>query len=169
MPELVSLVDIADYHADADASLRSYFSKTSPTYTARFAVYLPSEVTAELSGRIDETDLRSTLVLLARVEAALRKDYIARAQGKSSDDISIEFRKIYRQRGRRARLEEDILETWKSALQNPEREIMSQLKGMLKFRHWLAHGRYWNVGSNYKFQDAYIVADAVITNILPAY
>ncbi len=165
MPELVSLVDIAKYHADADASLRSYFSATSPTYTLRFATYLQSEVTAELSGRIDETDLRSTLVLLARVEAALRRDYIARAQGKLPDKISIQFRKIHKQRGRKARLEEDILETWKNALERPEREIISQLKGMLKFRHWLAHGRYWNIGSNYRFQDAYIVADAVIANL----
>lgn len=166
MPDLVSLVDIADYHTDAGASLRLYFSTINPEYTQRFTTYLPSEVNAELAQRMSETDLRSTLVVLARIEAALRKDYIERGSKlKLSDDISLAFRKIYKRKGRRANLNDDILDVWYQNLDPSSRSFISTLRGMLNFRHWLAHGRYWNPGAKYDFRDAYLLADIVLTSL----
>lgn len=166
MASLVSLVDITNYHRDAEASLRLYFSHINPTFPQRFATDSPSEIANKLSGRINETDMRSALVTLARVEAALRQDYLRRCKDKLADDVSIAFRKIHKARGSRARLDEDILDTWYNSLEPQERGVISTLRGMLKFRHWMAHGRYWNVGTMHSFQDVYLIADLTISLLL---
>ncbi|WP_376985193.1 hypothetical protein [Bosea sp. R86505] len=127
--------------------------------------YLAKEVTAELAERLTETDMRSSLVALARIEAALRQDYEVRCKSKMSDDVSIKFRKIHKKRGRKARLDEDILAVWTEHVDQSSRAIISKLRGMLKFRHWLAHGRYWNHGTKYDFQDIYILADAIVSDL----
>jgi hypothetical protein len=41
------------------------FTAASPDFVARFAGYLLSEVDAELADRLDETDLRSALAIMA--------------------------------------------------------------------------------------------------------
>ncbi len=67
-----ALVDIAEYHNDVVASLKLYFS-----FGRR-----PDEVAVELTDRLEETDLRSSFVVLARLEAAFRIDYEYRCRKK---------------------------------------------------------------------------------------
>lgn len=165
MPSLVSLADIADHHTDSEQALRLYFSAINPTFTQHFVGYMPSEIAGELSRRIDETDMRSALVTLARVEAALRTDYLRRCKAKLSDNISIEFRRMNKAKGNRVRLDEDILKVWQDHSTPELRAVLSRLRGMLKFRHWLAHGRYWQVGNTHSFQDVYIIAELTISNL----
>jgi hypothetical protein len=168
MSKLILLIDIADYHNDIAASLGLYFSLSNPEYTVRFATYLPSEVESELAERMSETDKRSALVTLARIEAAFRKDYSERCRLKKSDNMSIAFRRIHKNRGKRARLDEDILDVWYQIADPPSRKVISSLRGMLKFRHWLAHGRYWDLGSEYNFDGIYLLAAVVLAD-LPLY
>lgn len=164
MPNLTPLTDIADYHADAEASLRLYFSNSCPEYQTRFTGYTPSEVAVELTERVEETEMRSTFVVLARVEAAFRRDYKARAASKRADPISVEFRKLHKNRGDRAAFEGGILEVWRQQLVATDRKFISQLRGMFKYRHWLAHGRNWNRGAQHSFQDVYLLADVIISS-----
>lgn len=165
MPSLQSLSDIAEHHNDAETSLRLLFSTTYPNYSARFATYLPREVSAELIERIDETDLRSSLTTLARVEAAFRVDYRERCRLKMPDNVSIDFRKIYKVRQDRARLDDDIIRTWHNHESPSNRVAIVKIRAMFKFRHWLAHGRYWNFAPSYSFQDIYLVSDFVLNNL----
>ena len=165
MPELASLNDIVDYLADADSALRFYYSTLYPYFVTRFAGYLPREVAAELAVRIDETEMRSVLVILARVEAAFRRDYDVRCTSKKADPISIDFRKLHKKKGKKVRFEDEILDTWRRHLEPADRDIISQLRTMLKYRHWLAHGRYWNVGRTHRFQDVYLLADVILSDL----
>ncbi|MDO9425624.1 MAG: hypothetical protein Q7T93_02220 [Methylobacterium sp.] len=163
MPNLIALTDILEYHVDTEASLRLYYSSSHPSYQARFTGYFPSEVLSELNERLSETEMRSALVMLARIEAAFRVDYRARATSKSADPISVRFRKLHASKGDRARLEDDILEVWRQYLDPADRAVISQLRGMLKYRHWLAHGRYWNPGAQHTFDNVYLLADVILT------
>ncbi|MDH6268390.1 hypothetical protein M2360_003795 [Rhizobium sp. SG_E_25_P2] len=165
MPSLFSLTEIANHHVDVEASLRLYFSNANPTFPQRFFSYTLTEITDELSDRINETEMQSALTILARVEAALRRDYLRRCKDKLADDVSIAFRKIHKARGNHARLDDDILKTWYDNLGNSERVVVSRLRGMLKFRHWMAHGRYWNHRPVHSFQDVYLVADLTISTL----
>jgi hypothetical protein len=42
--------------------------------------------------------------------------------------------------------------------------IIGELRGAFKFRHWLAHGRYWKpkFGRRYDFNDIYTIADIAL-------
>jgi hypothetical protein len=47
---------------------------------------------------------------------------------------------------RKIRFEEDILDTWREYGSDPEiKHVVSEFKGALNLRHWLAHGRYWKL------------------------
>jgi hypothetical protein len=157
----VSLVDLAGYHRDAESSLRLYFTPVNPDFTVRFASDRPSEVEAKLADRLSETDMRFALAIMARVEAAFRIDYQQRCEKKKPDPISIAFRALSKARGRNVRLEDDIWEVWRQSHPST-RPLISQLRSVFKFRHWLAHGRYWQVGSKYDFQTLYLLADGVL-------
>ena len=92
------LLDIANYHEDTEKSLRLYFSPDNPDYLARFATDLPSEVAEKLKSRISETEIRSSLTVMARIEAAFYIDYNERCKNKGADALSVEFRKIFKRR-----------------------------------------------------------------------
>jgi hypothetical protein len=111
--------------------------------------------------RLDETDLRSSLTILARLEAGFRIDYKQRCAKKKPDPVSIEFRALSNAKGRKVALEDEIWEIWRNAHPST-RPLISELRSAFKFRHWLAHGRYWQVGRKYDFQTLYILADAVL-------
>lgn len=157
----VSLVDLADYHRDAESSLRLYFTPANPDFVACFAGDQLSEVKAKLADRIGETDMRSALAVMTRIEAAFRIDYQQRCRMKKPDPVSITFRRLFKSRGRNVRLEDDIWEVWRQNYPSTK-ALISQLRSVFKFRHWLAHGRYWQVGSKYDFQTLYLLADGVL-------
>jgi hypothetical protein len=83
--------------------------------------------------------------LLASTEAALRVDFVDRVKNKRKDKVSRRFREIFglrREKLRKIRLDEDILDAWKE--HRPETKgAVGDFKGTLKLRDWLAHGRYW--------------------------
>lgn len=79
------------------------------------------------------------------------------------DSLSRAFRAIYKSRKTRVSLESDIFEAW---IENStgSRQLISELRGAFKFRHWLAHGRYWEpkLGRKYDFNFVYSLADDVL-------
>jgi hypothetical protein len=100
-----------------------------------------------------------TLSLLSAIEASLRIDYLNRVYRREKDNLSRIFRKIHQKKGNKASLEEDILSSWKTC--HPEyKNIFSDILGALKYRHWLAHGRYWRpkFGRQYDFYSISIIA-----------
>ena len=77
-----SLSEIADYHNDAIDSLSFFLTTLQAKSDPRFVGYSSAEFNALLVSRVEETDLRSSLAILAALEAALRIDYLLRAQQK---------------------------------------------------------------------------------------
>jgi hypothetical protein len=110
--------------------------------------------------RVKETELRSSLAVLASLEAAFRIDYLRRSQKRRKGALSRAFREIYRKKGERASLEEDIFGTW---LRNSDvpRWVIGRLRGAFRFRHWLAHGRYWEPNQQYDFNSVFMLAETV--------
>jgi hypothetical protein len=103
-----SIADIDGYHNDAVASLAVYFSNSGlPHFQSRFAGYQPYEVNEELSKRLTETDIRSSLTILAYLEAAFRTDYEERSKRRKRDALSREFRQLWKLKQQRVSLEEE--------------------------------------------------------------
>jgi hypothetical protein len=112
----------------------------------------------------DELERLVCLDLISATEAFLRIDYHERIKEKDKSEIGRFFRSLNKKKGKKISLEEDIIETWKS---NTGDQSFSNLLGLLKYRHWLAHGRYWapKLGRTYSFDIAYEIS-ANIFNIV---
>jgi len=103
------------------------------------------ELNAYFERLLDEADKQASLFIIAAAEAAIRVDFWKRVdgkRGKRKDSVNRAFRNIYKSQKVRVRLEEDILDIWSDAVPGAKSEV-GVFKGALRFRHWLAHGRYW--------------------------
>jgi len=165
MPDRVSfsgkhlgLPEIAVHHQDLESSLTLYFSADSPRYLVRFVGYATSELTDELRERLNEADLASSLTVLASVEAAFRIDYLQRCYRREKGPVARAFRDIYKAKGDRASLDKEIFEAWVDNSPG-KRPIIGELRGAFRFRHWLAHGRYWTPKLGRQRYDFYYVSD----------
>jgi len=169
LQKAVSISAVADYHRDAESALRLYFTEASPSFVARFAAYISAEVQKELADRLDETDLRSALAIMSRVEAIFRIDYRQRCKKKQPDGVSIAFRRLRKAYGAldwRVPLETGIFDTWRTVHPDTSR-LIGELKGAFRFRHWLAHGRYFQpkLARKYDYQYLYLLATAVLEQL----
>lgn len=155
------LKEIDDHYRDLEASLRFYFNSAS-LFPNRFLGYSKGDVTNELMQRLEETNLTSSLTVLASIEAAFRIDYRQRGNRKDKvrHPISRDFRDIYKKKGERASLDEDIFEAWIQH-HTSERALIGEIRGAFHFRHWIAHGRYWTPkhGRKFEYADLYALAD----------
>ncbi len=105
-----------------------------------------TELDAYFENLFDEADQQACLFLIASAEATIRVDFHERVNEKRKDHVSRVFRDICNSRRghdkTKVRLEEDILDTWASEITRAKTAV-GTFKGALKFRHWLAHGRWW--------------------------
>lgn len=159
----VALEAVAAHHKDLESSLTLYFSPASPAYSSRFVGYVASEVTDELGERLEEADLNSSLTLLASVEAVFRIDYLQRCYRREKDPLSRAFRDIYKTKSQSASLEDEIFGAWVNNY-STTRPIIGDLRAAFRFRHWLAHGRYWTpkLGRQYDFSYLYALAELTL-------
>ena len=99
------------------------------------------------------------MTLLAAVEAAFRIDYLQRCYKKKKDVVSRQFRRIYKEKETRASREDEIFGVWKSSTMESTK-LIGDLRGAFKFRHWIAHGRYWTpkLGQKYDYLTIYSLA-----------
>jgi hypothetical protein len=135
------------------------------TLDQKFIGYSAQEVQQEQNLRLDELDKNSVFCLLAAMEASFRIDFYLRCYDRKKDDLSRHFRTIYKEKGDKISLEEDVLEAWKIHLP-AAKSLLSEMKGAFRYRHWLAHGRYWTprLGKKYDFSSVYLLAQAIDQN-----
>jgi hypothetical protein len=159
----LGLSEVAAHHQDLESSLTLYFSTHSPSYLSRFIGYTGNEVYDELGARLEEADLTSSMTVLASVEAAFRIDYLQRCYRREKAPLSRSFRDIYKAKHQYASLEDEIFEVWVDN-SSGTRSIIGNLRSVFRFRHWLAHGRYWTpkLGRRYSFNDVFALADLTL-------
>ncbi len=165
-PELLRFEEVAVSHSDTGRSIRFYY--TAPLLEMRdkkFIGYSPLEIHREQDLRLEELDRNSVFNILAALEGSFRIDFYLRCYGRKKDDLSRFFRALYKTRGDKISFEEDILEAWRNHIP-AVKFLLSELKGAFRYRHWLAHGRYWmpKLGKKYDFSSVYLLAQAVHAN-----
>ena len=165
-PAALELDELSGYHRDVMASLRLYFSPLAPTFAARFTGESMDEVEKELSLRLYESDIRSTFAVITSLETAFRIDFELRCRKRLKDSLSIYFRDLEKMHGNRVHLDEHILEGWKRHHTPSSARLISELRGAFKFRHWIAHGRYWTpkIGRTFDFVSVHLLAEAIVSS-----
>jgi len=155
-----SLELIASHHSNVESALYEYFSGTSESLEDRFPLEIRSEVR---EASLSELDFSSSMSVMAALEAVIRIDYLTRAYEKRKDKLSRAMRGLYQEKENKAKIDDDILQLWAKETTVPE-YVVQQVKAAFKYRHWLAHGRYWTpkLGRRYDYLTVYTVADTFI-------
>lgn len=163
--EHLELPGISRHHLDIETSVRDYFSLRNPRLEPRFTGYTPDEIRKELASTLEENERTTCMTILASLEAAFRLDYLQRCYKRLRDPLSREFRALHATKGSRASLEGDIFSAWKRN-STVTASTISELTGAFKYRHWLAHGRYWKpkLGKKYDYQGVYSLAESVFNS-----
>ncbi len=146
--------DIAEMFLYREKSLKLYFSSLNPEYKIIFTSLTQKEIEKELEYHLSEVKKDACLNLLASIEAAFRLDYAIRCEEKDKADISRKFRSLFAENQYWIPLEEGIFDEWKN-VPGIKTATISFLKGAFKYRHWLAHGRYWTLKAGKKKYDFY--------------
>jgi hypothetical protein len=155
-----SLGEIAAYHADVQTAIYEFFAGNS---AALFLRYTGSRVDEARERSLKELHLSTSLSVLSSVEASVRLDYLRRVYGRRRDPLSKAMRALYRRKSEAARLEDELLVLWREQTEIP-RMLLGELIGAFKFRHWLAHGRYWTprLGRRYDYETVFEIAHAFV-------
>jgi len=154
--------DIGQHHQNTASAINLYFSSGNPKAKILFAGMTHLELQNQLDGVSEENEQLIAMSLLSSLEAAFRVDYLQRCYKKKKDALSRAFRQIHHHKGTKASLEDDIFDTWK-AHSNVPNQLVSDLKSAFKYRHWLAHGRYWSpkLGRKYDYFSIYTLAQKI--------
>lgn len=134
-----------------ERSITLMYSTKNPNYYSDFVGLSSEDVEKEKLDLIDENDTTHCLLLLTAIEALIRLDAENKYCLKKKDALSKGIRSIYdRTQGVRIRLDEDLINL-RMTEDNPSlKHGYSALKKFFKYRHWLAHGRYWEPKRNIK-------------------
>ncbi len=152
----ITLDAIANYHADVQAGLFEFFNGNSEKLEQRYSIERRDKA---LDEALSELDLSSSMTVLAAVEALIRIDYLNRVYQKKRDRLSRGMRALHGEKANKARLEDDLIQLWRSET-TVKKVLLDELIGAFKYRHWLAHGRYWSakLGRKYSFESIFEIA-----------
>ncbi len=137
------LDQIFTYYTTSRDSLKWYLDGiiNNEVVDSLYIGYTKQELRDAFLGYIDELEKNIIFSILSSLEARFQIDYQNRVKKRYKDNLSKEFKKLSKNK-KNVSLEHDILSLWKQ--EYPEyKEIVSDYIGALKYRHWLAHGRYW--------------------------
>lgn len=172
--ERQGIEDIANHREITHRSINYYHSQKNIDFEGLFFGLSPSE----LEEKRYQTDLENdTLIgfnLLTAIEAMFRLDFIARVNNKGKDDLSRHFYQLHQEKELRVSLENDIFSGWEEhvTLDRDSTAIFRELRGAFKYRHHIAHGRYWEpkLGrKNYDYETIYQFAEIVQQLIKPKF
>jgi uncharacterized protein YutE (UPF0331/DUF86 family) len=151
--EELPIKEINSYFVTTEKALRSFYQPKN----LDFATYTSEELSNELERRIDELDKSTAFTVLAAIEAHLRIDFSQKCAKRKIDLLSKKFRELNEEKGQKLPLD-DILEIWRQHISR--KSVISELRGALKYRNWLAHGRYWKakLGQKYDYYSVLILA-----------
>jgi hypothetical protein len=168
--ENLDILEISSYREDVAASLLTYFRYEPENGLPRFVGYTPQQLSEELAGRLSELDKSVSMTILSAVEAAFQIDFQQRCDRKGKDSVSRACRELRKKkerdkRARRIDVDEDIFEIWKKNATGTS-EIISNLRSLFRYRHWLAHGRYWipKLGRQYDYYYVYEISQKALNS-----
>jgi hypothetical protein len=135
-------------------------SKVHIKVNPKFTSFTLDELNEYFLKSEDELEHLTCFSIISSTEAHLKVDYIKRVRRKDKSPIGRIFRDFNKKTGKRISLEEHILDSWKKETKDAS---FSNFLGLLKYRHWLAHGRYWEpkLGQYYSVDDVSVISEAI--------
>ena len=170
-----SIEDIWSWYEDQKEALRDFRNKiinvlmTAPhNVNNKFVTLTLDEINDYFDYSEEELEHLVSFDLISATEGILRTDFYKKVFDKDKSALGREFRNIYKQKVNKISLEEDIIESWKN-INIATKSEFSSLLGLLNYRHWLAHGRYWNLhkkGRRYSVEETYGIAESIFDFVI---
>lgn len=161
-----SLQDIKRYY---DYSLRAiectYSASANNRYDEIFFGRAETEIRQEAAAVKRELSHLCSLCAMAYIESLFRIDSFVRVKHKCKGDLTSTVRALLKAKSSIPLVRfEDLLDVWKDEYAS-EAELFRNIKNSFKFRHWIAHGRYWqphdDIDRHFDFPDIFILAQQV--------
>lgn len=141
-----------------------------PPISLPASVTSSDEVSKHFTNLSNELELAGILWLVTALEGRFRVDLRSRLRMK--DFLAVRLTKLRDERGEEflVPFEAGILEAWKEFLRNAgvQQSLQDvcvngygQIKPLIKLRHWLAHGRYWDAKINVEAFDIASARNAI--------
>ncbi len=162
----LSLPEIAKYYNSVRSAINYYYNNYQNF--DNFLLYSIEELSSEKIKILEELEKSCVFMVLSSLEASFRIDYLQRCRNKYKDPVSKKFKQVYKKYEERASLEDEIMKIWKDDSKREIKNMLCKLMETFKYRHWLAHGRYWKpkLGSKiYDFSSVYILAEFIYENL----
>ncbi len=162
--EVTNIDEYAYHHNDLENAIELYFNTHLGMNSGRFIGYSKEEVRSLRQERIDEINRASVFAIITAIEGAFKQDFLQRCYKKKKDRVSREFRQIHKIKGAKVSFEREILTCWQKNFPNLK-TLFDTLKRVLNYRHWLAHGRYWEPKYRFEFDFVYNLAVALFEEV----
>lgn len=166
-----SIEAIWSWYDDQRQALRVYkrdiartVHSTSSISQEKFVAFTLNELDDYFEKSVEELEQLVAFDLIAAIEGLLRSDFYRRVYSRDKSDLGRRFRDVNKLKKDKISLEDDIINNWKELVAGC-RPTFSELKGVLHYRHWLAHGRYWMLGKRgrpYSVEETYGIAESVL-------
>lgn len=171
--EIRSISDIWQWYDDTKSALILYEQQVLRSIISgngisrRLRGMTINEVQTYFRSQTEELENLAGFALISSSEATLRVDYLKRVYGRKKDAVSRAFRVLYKERGFKAKLREDILRVWAEKYPS-SKSVVSDFRGAMNFRDWVAHGRYWTprLGRKYLPESVFGIS-AKLLNAIP--
>ena len=146
--------EIVRHHSTAKRAIEEYFETSSdhlgtPQTELKFLKLIA----------IAHQEKQDMLTLLAFLETCFRVDFLLRKELNLKDQLSKDLIRTFNRKNQRASLERDIVKNWLKREQISH-ATYNRILLALQFRHWLAHGQYWD-SSALKIYDFYDLAQFI--------
>lgn len=165
-PRLYSLPQIKEYY---DSSLNAinceYSSESNSNYYSQFFGLKETEVQARATAVKQELSHLCSLCVMAYIESLFRIDSYIRVKHKYKGDITSKVKTLLVDKKSIPLVRfEDLLAVWAEEYTD-DSELFRSIKNSFKFRHWIAHGRYWqlddNIVKHFAFTDMFLLAQEI--------
>ncbi len=170
-----SIETIAEWYEDQKEAIRDLRTKVLTAITnpgavtginTKFVTFTADEIIEYFNDNEIELEHLVCFDLISAAEARLRVDFYKKVYNKSKSKTGEAFRESYKLKQNKISLEEDIIETWK-AVSASNKKFFSEFLGLLNYRHWLAHGRYWSkkLGQEYTYDTTYNIVERMLSKL----
>jgi hypothetical protein len=165
-----SIEFIWGWYEDQKDSLFDFRNKTvglisnfSGELNSKFLAFTSDELNDYFEESHEELERLVCFDLISATEGLLRSDFYSKVYNKDKSEIGKRFRELYKLKENNISLEQEIIENWKE-FSTENKSDFSRLLGLLKYRHWLAHGRYWTprFGQPYNPETTYEIAENIL-------
>lgn len=144
------------------------YSEKNPNFKKDFFAKTEKEVDQIHNAHVKYINSMYILEIIACCESYFRYEYMHRCLCKLKDPLSKELRKLYKKKAEKAHFGDDLVKVWKDYLDCSNGEV-NQFLEVLRYRDWLAHGRYWplkgSLQQKFNYQSIYTLCYALIESI----